>query len=266
MKINEITAFLHQIAPLHFQESYDNSGLIVGNENNDITGVLICLDAVEEVIDEAITLGCNLVIAHHPIIFRGIKKLNGTNYIERTLIKAIKNDIAIFAIHTNLDNVGVSGVNTKIAQKLNLKYTSPILPRQETMYNGAQVGAGLVGHLDKPMGVVAFLGYLKDQMQLDVIKHTALCKTQIQKVAVCGGSGSFLLEEAKKQAADIFITADFKYHEYFDADQNIIIADIGHYESEKYTIELLFDLIINNFSTFAAHCTKVITNPIKYFQ
>jgi dinuclear metal center YbgI/SA1388 family protein len=266
MKIKELTDFLHHTAPLKFQESYDNAGLIIGNENEEIKGVLICLDAIEEVIDEAIELGCNLVIAHHPIIFRGIKKLNGYSYIERVVIKAIKNDIAIFAIHTNLDNVVVSGVNTKIAEKLNLQDTAILSPKTDTFFNGLEVGSGMIGSLKEPMKPLSFLSYLKEKMELSIIKHTELCKQDIHKVAICGGSGSFLLIEAKNQKADIFITADFKYHEYFDADKEIIIADIGHFESEKYTIELLYNLIINNFSTFVPHCTKVITNPIKYFQ
>ena len=266
MKIKELTDFLHLTAPLKFQESYDNAGLIIGNENEEIKGVLICLDAIEEVIDEAIELGSNLVIAHHPIIFRGLKKLNGYTYIERVVIKAIKNDISVFAIHTNLDNVFISGVNTKIVEKLGLENTTLLAPKADTLFNGLPVGAGMIGMLKKPIETRYFLSFLKEKMELQVIKHTDLCKTHIHKVAVCGGSGSFLLADAKNQDADIFITSDFKYHEYFDAEKEIIIADIGHFESEKYTIELLYNLIINNFSTFAPHCTKVITNPIKYFQ
>lgn len=266
MKIRELTDFLNHIAPLHLQESYDNAGLIVGNEDAEIKGALICLDATEAIVDEALALGCNVIIAHHPIIFKGLKKLNGTNYIERTVIKAIKNDIAIFAIHTNLDNVTISGVNTKIAQKLALIDTKILLPKPDVVHNGQPVGAGIIGNLDYSMEPTQFLNYLKAKMDLTIIKHTEICKPKISTVAVCGGSGSFLLGQAKKHKADVFITADFKYHEYFDADDEIIIADIGHFESEKYTIELLYDLIINNFSTFAPHCTKIITNPIKYFQ
>lgn len=266
MKISELIDFLHQTAPSELQEDYDNAGLIVGNPNDKIKGVLICLDVLEAVVDEAILLNCNVIVAHHPIIFRGLKKINGSNYVERTVIKAIKHDIAIFAIHTNLDNVILSGVNTKIAEKLNLKNTSLLAPKKGLLYQNNPVGAGMIGYLSESMETADFLKYLKEKMELNIIKHTDLCKSRVSRVAICGGSGGFLLNEAKKQGADIFITSDFKYHEYFDADGNIIIADIGHFESEKFTIELLYDLIINNISNFAAHCTKVITNPIKYYQ
>ena len=265
MQLNELITYLHSIAPPYLQEDYDNAGLITGHGDMEIKGVLVCLDAIEAVIDEAIDLGCNVLVAHHPIIFRGLKKLNGTNYIERTIIKAIKNDIAIFAIHTNLDNVFAHGVNTKIAEKLNLQNPSILLPKPNVIHDNFQVGAGMIGHLEKPMSAEYFLEYLKDKMELTTIKHTQLCKPTISTVAVCGGSGCFLLNTAKKQGADIFISSDFKYHEYFDADNEIIIADIGHFESEKYTIDLLYDLINNKFSTFAAHCTKIVTNPIKFF-
>ncbi len=265
MKISELIRFLNNIAPLQYQEEYDNAGLIVGMPEREISGVLICLDAIEAVIDEAIHLQCNVVLAHHPIIFRGIKKLNGANYIERTVIKAIKHDIAIFAIHTNLDNVYTSGVNAQIAERLKLQNTKILSPKEGITFRDQPVGAGLTGHLETKMAPKHFFEYLKEAMELQVIRHTEVCKDYIYHVALCGGSGSFLLNEAKKAGADIFITADYKYHEYFDADKEIIIADIGHYESEKYTIDLLYNLIINNFSTFAAHCTKIITNPIKYF-
>ncbi len=265
MQLHKLVTYLNTIAPSHLQEDYDNAGLITGHDGMEIKGVLVCLDAIEAVIDEAIALGCNVVVAHHPIVFRGLKKLNGANYIERTIIKAIKNDIAIFAIHTNLDNVFAHGVNTKIAEKLKLQNTSILQPKPNVTYGDTPVGAGMIGHLENPMSPDYFLEYLKDRMELSTIKHTYLCKTTISKVAVCGGSGCFLLNTAKKQGADVFISSDFKYHEYFDADNEIIIADIGHFESEKFTIDLLYDLIINKFSTFATHCTKIVTNPIKFF-
>ena len=264
MHIKEIIAFLNDVAPPQFQEDYDNAGLITGHTDMDISGVLICLDATESVIEEAISLGCNLVIAHHPILFRGIKKLNGKNYVERSIIKAIKNDIAIFAIHTNLDNVFVSGVNSKIADKLQLTKTEILQPRPEVLHKGQAIGAGILGTLSSPQPSLQFLHHLKDKMELSMIKHTRLCKETIQTVAVCGGAGGFLLETAKKRGADILITSDYKYHEFFDADNAIIIADIGHFESEKYTIELLHGIIVNKFSTFVAHCTKIITNPVHY--
>ncbi|MBC7884758.1 MAG: Nif3-like dinuclear metal center hexameric protein [Saprospiraceae bacterium] len=265
MQLNSLIHYLHTIAPHQLQEDYDNAGLIIGDPTMEIKGVVVCLDAIEAVVDEAISMGCNVIVAHHPIIFRGLKRLNGSNYIERTVIKAIKHDIAILAIHTNLDNVFVSGVNQKICEKLGLVNTSILAPKDQITHQSDQVGAGMIGYLPSPVSSVLFLSSLKDKMELPAIRHTAICKDAIHKVAVCGGAGSFLLMDAKKQGADIFITSDFKYHEFFDADGEIIIADIGHYESEKYTIDLLFDLIINKFTTFATHCTKIVTNPIKFF-
>lgn len=265
MKIKEIIDFLNEVAPLHFQEDYDNAGLITGHPEMDLSGVLICLDATEPVIEEAIALGCNMVVAHHPILFRGIKKLNGKTYVERTIIKAIKHDIAIFAIHTNLDNVFVSGVNTKIAERLGLIRTEILQQKPGLLHKEHAVGAGVIGTLSSPQASHQFLQYVKEKMELSVIKHTALCKDKIETVAVCGGAGGFLLEAAKSRGADIFITSDYKYHEFFDADNAIIIADIGHFESEKYTIELLHDLLVNKFSTFVPHRTKTTTNPVHYF-
>lgn len=325
MQIKELTNFLETIAPPAYQETYDNAGLIVGDSSIEMTGVLICLDTIEAVIDEAIELGCNLVIAHHPIVFKGLKRLNGKNYVERVVMKAIKNDIAIYAIHTNLDNVFQNGVNAKIAEKLGLQNTKILAPKQTlkkltarltaekmnaarstlleagaTAINGAEVqfpsalqsailrvlensaghkvdyeivslenfnknvGSGMIGDLVEATDEKTFLSFLKNTMKAGVIRHTKLMEKPIRKVAVCGGSGGFLLNHAIAQQADIFITADYKYHEFFDADGKIVIADIGHFESEQFTIDLLFDIITNKFTNFAPHCTKVNTNPVNY--
>ncbi len=264
MKLEVLIAYLNEIAPQHFQEDYDNAGLIVGDHNLEIKGVLICLDAIEAVVDEAILLNCNVIVAHHPIVFKGLKRFNGQNYIERTVIKAIKNDIAIFAIHTNLDNVFSSGVNGQICKKIGLTKLSILSPKPGVLHGDFPIGAGMIGELKQAMPCLEFMEHLKKTMDLKVVKHTAFISDQISKVAVCGGSGGFLLSVAKSSGADIFITSDYKYHEFFDANNEIVIADIGHYESEKFTIELLYDLIINKFSNFAAHYTKINTNPIKY--
>lgn len=264
MLVSELIDFFESIAPSSFQESYDNVGLITGSPNIEISGIITCLDATEAVIDEAITLNCNVVVAHHPIVFRGIKKLNGTNYVERVIIKAIKNDIAIFAIHTNLDNVYDHGVNTIIANRLNLNNLEILDPKQNLLHSNKKVGSGMIGKLKYPMEESAFLQYLKEKMDLKVVKHTALLGKPIENVAVCGGSGSFLLQRAIEQNADVFVTSDFKYHEFFDAENKIIIADIGHYESERFTFEYLKSLIIQNFSIFAVHSTSVNTNPVLY--
>ncbi len=261
MKIIEVTNFLEQYAPLEYQETYDNCGLIIGDANAEIMGVLIALDCIESVIDEAIATGCNLIVAHHPIIFSGLKKLNGSNYIERTVIKAIKNDIAIYAIHTNLDNMH-NGVSAKIAEKLGLENCKVLAPKSDLI--NKQVGSGIIGELKTAVNTEQFLMDIKENMQTDCVRYTPIVNQEIKRVAVCGGSGSFLLKNAIEAKVDIFITADFKYHEFFDAENHIIIADIGHYESEQFTKELIYDLLTKNFTKFAVRLSKVNTNPIKH--
>ncbi len=261
VKISELTGYIESIAPLSFQEPYDNAGLILGDPDGEIAGVLCSLDVTESTVDEAVSLGCNLIVAHHPIIFGGLKKLNGANYVERTVIKAIKNDIAIYAAHTNLDNVLDKGVNQKIAEKLGLRQVEILLPKAIDQTN---VGSGAMGLLADAMDEIAFLDLLKSVFALKCIRHTALLNRKIRKVAVCGGSGQFLLGDAIASGMDAFVSADFKYHQFFDADGRIFVADIGHFESEKCTIELLFDIISSKFSNFATHCTKINTNPVNY--
>ncbi|HFU75621.1 MAG TPA: Nif3-like dinuclear metal center hexameric protein, partial [Arcobacter sp.] len=293
MKIKEIINELQQIAPPIYQESYDNAGLIVGDAQASITGILICLDSTEAIVDEAIEKGCNMIIAHHPIVFGGLKRFTGSNYVQRTVIKAIKNDIAIYAIHTNLDNMYSKGVNEKFAQKLGLVNTRILTPKKvkklieiwlpeenhtiqkelkEVGFNplltqnrlsvafdiaqkgslmnilnkhqinsdhyqilasentSHEIGAGMIGELPEAIPELEFLKSLKQNMQTGCVRYTPLLGKPIKKVAICGGSGSFLLRNAIQNKADIFITGDFKYHEFFDAENRIIIADIGHFE------------------------------------
>lgn len=363
MKLREITNYLESIAPLAYQESYDNSGLICGHHDMEITGAVICLDSTEAVIEEAIANKCNLVIAHHPIIFSGIKKFNGKNYVERVIIKAIQNNIAIYAAHTNLDNVE-KGVNSKIAEKIGLQNCRILAPMQNTLkkivtycpeqqaaalrsalfaagggaignYNECSfntsglgtfkagentnpfvgekgklhqeketkieiiysapiesrllkalfaahpyeevayetfpldninnsIGAGMIGELPSEMEETAFLNFLKQTMKTEMIRYTSLRCKKIKTVGVCGGSGSFLLNNAIAAGADVFVTGDFKYHQFFDAENQIVIADIGHYESEQFTMELFYDILSEKFSTFALHLSKINTNPINY--
>ena len=363
LPLQDIIQELERLAPLRLQESYDNSGLITGDPSMNINSALICLDSTEAVIDEAIRRGCNLVIAHHPIVFSGLKKITGSTYIERVIIKAIQNNIAIYAIHTNLDNVA-QGVNAKICEQLGVQKTrilapignqlkklvtfTPIAataavknaifnagaghignysecsfsvsgdgsfkgnaasepyvgqkgvrhlekeerievifpswkeaeiisalmgahPYEEVAYDiysltnlHSHIGAGMIGELEEPIKTEDFLDLIKDRMKAKVIRHTALIKKDIQTVAVCGGSGSFLLNEAKKAKADIFISADFKYHQFFDAENKIIIADIGHFETEQFTINLIGDYLREKFTTFAVLFTETNTNPIYY--
>lgn len=362
--IKDVTHYLESLAPKAYQESYDNSGLIVGNPSAEVTGILVTLDCLETIVEEAITNRCNLIVAHHPILFKGLKKLTSQNYVERTIIKAIKNDIGIYAIHTNLDNIDW-GVNKKIADIIGLKNTRVLAPKSNTLLKlttfvptkkkekviealhaagagnignysncsfqvmgegtflpneksnpaigkkgklerveetriemilpepmknsvlGAllqshpyeevayylsrlenenqQVGAGMVGDLEIPLEPMEFLNGLKAKMNAKCIRHTQLTDRKIKRVAVCGGAGSFLLPQAIAAGADVFVSADFKYHEFFDADHKIIVADIGHYETEQFTKQLLTEVLSKNFTTFATTFSKSNTNPISYF-
>lgn len=364
MKLNQLLGELNKWAHLSLQESYDNSGLLIGDPNQDIHKILITLDIIEETIEEAIHGNFDLIISHHPIIFKGLKSLSGKNPEERAIIKAIKNDISIIAMHTNLDNVN-HGVNSRIAKKLNVintKILSPISgnlkkivvfvptahlsefrqaifdagagyigeydqcsyglngtgtfragenahpyvgkigelheesevrfetifpqqlqgkiiqtihknhPYEEVAYDiypleneNPQIGAGMIGELKEALPEKEFLTMLKEKMQTDCVRHTKLRNKNIRKVAFCGGSGSFLIGTAKTQNADIFITGDVKYHDFFMANENMMIADIGHYESEQFTKELIHDFLIKNFPKFAVQISEHQTNPINYF-
>lgn len=363
-RIKDIIHSLEAWAPVSYAENYDNVGLISGDSSKEVTGVLVSLDCTEEVVDEAIAKNCNLIVSHHPIVFKGLKRFTGSNYVERTVIKAIKNDVALYAIHTNLDNIR-GGVNKRISDIIGLENTRILSPksnrlekitffvptdqaeavrsavfeagggeigdyancsfnlvgegtflpggdaqpfigkpgalqiepetRVELMYPdflrsrilaalkqahpyeevayyihrlenaNETVGSGMIGSTGEPWEITAFLEHLKKSMKLKVIKHTKITSTSVRSIAVCGGSGSFLLKDAKRAGADVFITSDFKYHEFFDAEDEIVIVDIGHYESERFTIDLIGDFISKKFSTFATHLTGVVTNPIHYF-
>ncbi len=364
MKIQDIIAVLEAKAPLQLQESYDNAGLLTGSASWDCTGILCTLDATEEVILEAKANNCNLVVAHHPIIFGGLKKINGSNYVEKTIIAAIRNDIAIYAIHTNLDNI-ITGVNGKMADKLGLvnrkilapktallsklfvfvptnhaeklraalfaagagnignyseasfnvdgfgtfkgnEQTNPFAgekgkrheekevkievllpnwlqntvvkamlaahPYEEVAYDivplanhNQEVGSGIIGELPEPTEEHIFLNMLKNSFNLTAIRHTLLLGKQVKKVALCGGAGSFLINRAVAAGADVYVTSDVKYHEFFDANGKLVLADIGHWESEQFTTDLLLELLQDKFPTFVLLKSKVKTNPVAYF-
>ncbi|THH39381.1 Nif3-like dinuclear metal center hexameric protein [Neolewinella litorea] len=259
--IKEVTDYLERIAPGHLQESYDNAGLIVGDPATEVTGVLTSLDCTEEIIEEAAARGCNVVVAHHPIVFRGLKRLNGANYVERTVIQAIRRGIAIYAIHTNLDNVRFRGVNERIAQRLGLQRLRLLRAKDET----GEVGSGMVGELPQPLSEGDFLALLHERMHATVVRHTPLTGKEVRTVAVAGGAGGFLLADAKAAGAQAFVTADYKYHEFFDAEGDIVICDIGHYESEQFTTQLLAELLTKEFTTFAVLSTERNTNPVRYY-
>ncbi len=363
MKLKELTSHLEALAPPAYQESYDNAGLIVGNPDAEVKKALLCIDSTDEVVKEAVKKKCNLIIAHHPIVFKGLKKLTGKNYVERAVMLAVKNDIAIYCMHTNLDNVHV-GVNKKICEKLGLVNTEILSPKRqilkklitfcplkdaekvrdalfaagagvigdysetsyntegfgtfkgsestnphvgekgkrhhepeikiETIYPGyiehnlvqalleahpyeevaydlvpldnyhPRVGSGMIGELAKPVDEKAFLQTLKKTFKAGCVRHTNLLGRKIKRVAVCGGSGSFLLQDAIRANADIFITGDFKYHDFFDAEGKIVIADIGHYESEQFTTELFHEVLNRKFNNFALLFSETNTNPVNY--
>jgi len=364
MRTQEVLSYLEQWAPLALQESYDNSGLLVGDRNAKVTGVLVSLDCTEAVVDEAIEKGCNLIVSHHPIIFGGLKRLTGDTYIQRTVMKAIKHDIQLYAIHTNLDHV-LTGVNAELGARLGLSNLRILSPKPDHLYKlvvfcppdcleavregifaaggghvgnysecafevegigsfkpepGANpsdgeigirstghevklevlvpswlrtavwnavtdyhpyetvahewlklsntnetIGSGMLGEWKGGIELNEALNLIKKSFNLKTLKHTEPTNKLIQKVAICGGSGQFLLEEAKRNHADLYVTADIKYHEFFDTEGKIVLVDIGHYESEQFTIELIANKLAEKFRTFAVHKTAVVTNPVYYY-
>ena len=364
MKIKELIIFLESLAHPSLQEQYDNAGLITGEAGWECSGIVCALDATEEVVKEAISKKCNLIVAHHPVIFSGLKKINGNNYVEKAIITAIKNDIAIYAIHTNLDNV-LEGVSGKMADMLGLKNISILSQKESTLKklftfvpvdkadqvrnaifaagggyfgnysecsfnaggtgtfkagkgadpyvgeigkqhqekeikievifpfylenkivaalkeshpyeevaydllnltnNYPVIGSGAIGELAVAIDETIFLAEVKKIFKVPMIRHTALLSRKIKKVALCGGAGSFLIPKALAASADAFITADIKYHEFFDANNQLLIVDIGHYESEQFTINLLHEVLGQKFPTFAVLKTAVETNPVMYF-
>ncbi|MDO4186496.1 MAG: Nif3-like dinuclear metal center hexameric protein [Bacteroidales bacterium] len=260
MKIKEIVDALERFAPLPLQDGFDNAGMQVGLTDADCAGALLCLDVTEEVLDETISLGCNLVVSHHPLIFKGIKSLTGDNYVERCVMKAVKHNITIFSAHTNLDNA-VNGVNFKMAEKIGLTHVEVLDPRADGWLNA---GAGVVGELPEPEAEEAFLRRIKQTFEVGCVKHTALTGRQIRRVALCGGAGAFLMPEAIKKGADVFITGEIKYHDYFGRAEEILLAEIGHYESEQYTKEIFKKIISEQFPEVRVMMTSVNTNPINY--
>lgn len=363
MKIKEIVSALERFAPLPLQDGFDNAGLQIGLTDAETTGALLCLDVTEPVLDEAIAAGYNLVISHHPLIFKGYKSITGKDYVERCILKAIKNDIAIYSAHTNLDNAP-GGVNFKIAEKIGLtnvhildekenslvklvtfvpsahaetvrkalfsagcgnigNYDScsynlegegtfraqegtrpfcgtigelhheaevrietilPIYkkgeaikaliaahPYEEPAYDvyplqnsWSQAGAGVIGELETPETELEFLKRIKRTFEVGCLKHNKLSGRLIQKVALCGGAGSFLIPQAIRSEADVFITGEIRYHDYFGRENDILLAEIGHYESEQYTKEIFYSIIRDLFPNIALQLSKINTNPIKY--
>ena len=258
MTIKDVTNYLEEIAPLHQAESFDNVGLLIGNFNTTVTGVLVTLDTLEQTVEEAIANNCNLIVSFHPIIFDGLKKINGNSYVERVVLKAIQNNIAIYATHTALDNSNV-GVSAKMCDVLGLKNQKILLPKEIT-----SVGMGMIGELEESMNEDDFLNYTKMIFNSGGVRHSKKLRKSIKKVAVLGGSGSFAIANAIEQNADAYISADFKYHDFFKAEEKILLIDVGHYESEQFTKNLLVEYLTKKFTSFAVVLSEKSTNPIYY--
>ncbi len=256
----DIADIFEQFAPFSTQEDYDNSGLIIGNPKTEVSGILLSLDSTESVIREAKEKQCQLIVSHHPIVFRGMKRFNGEGYVQRTVEMAIKEEIGILAVHTNLDNAK-NGVNNVISDKIGLKNRRILKP----MGSEDEVGAGMIGDLSQPMDEMEFIEKTKEAFSSKVIRHTELMGQKIKRIAVCGGSGSFLLQDAIDQGAQAYISGDFKYHEFFDADGQILILDPGHFETEQFTVQLFKRIISEKFPNIALRFSEVGTNPIRYF-
>ena len=261
MTVKDILDCITEIAPLHWQESYDNAGLQVGDLNAEARKALICLDITEEIVDEAVAKDCNLIISHHPLIFKGLKHLTPETYIERAVMKAIKHDIAMISMHTNLDN-SYLGVSRVLADKLGLKNLHILQPSE---CEPELCGAGMVGELDNPMEEVDFLQLVAKAIGSPCLRHSALTGRKIQKVALCGGSGSPFMAEALYQKADVYLTADIKYHDFFVPEGNILLVDGGHFETEQFTKELINEVITKKIPTFAAEIAETRTNAVFYF-
>ncbi|MBC7525390.1 MAG: Nif3-like dinuclear metal center hexameric protein [Flavobacterium sp.] len=364
MNFDQIKLILEELAPLAYAEDFDNVGLLVGNSKQEITGILVCHDALESVVDEAIANKCNLIICFHPILFSGLKKITGKNYIERSLIKAIKNDILIYAVHTALDN-HKNGVNKIFCDALGLKNPKILVPKTNfiqklvtytvpenaeilrealckvgagtignytncsfnsvgfSTYQGAEnsnpvigkkgeltktdevkievtfeknlqskilktlfqnhvyeevayeiynlqnehqnLGLGMIGELENELSEQDFLNFVKQTLHCGGIRHTEFTGKNIKKVAVLGGSGSFAIQNAITQGADAFLTADLKYHQFYESEKQILIADIGHFESERYTKNYIVDFLKEKITNFAIVLSQENTNPVKYF-
>ncbi len=364
VKVKHITQKIEQLSPLAYAESFDNVGLLVGDPEMNVTGILITLDTLENVVDEAIEKNCNLIVSFHPIIFNGLKNITGKTYVERVVIKAIRHNIAIYSMHTALDNMFL-GVNASICDTLNLKNRTILLPQknpirklityvpnqlaeevrkalfeagagnignysecsfnlegqgtfkgneesnptiglrnelhienetqvgvifpkhlqnqilkalkeshpyEEVAYeiyvlenHHQHIGLGMIGELPEPMQEIDFLAFLKEKMQTDCIRHSNFIQKEIRKVAVLGGSGAFAIDATKASKADAFISADFKYHDFFKAENQILLADIGHFESEQFIKNLLFDYLTKKIPNFAIILSDINTNPIKYY-
>ena len=260
MKIRQVLDALEQFAPLPLQESWDNAGLQLGLTEADVSGALLCLDVNEKIVDEAIRKGCNLIVSHHPLLFRGLKQISGADYVQRCVIKALKNDVVVVSMHTNMDNA-LGGVNWKIAERLGLQNSRFFA--QKTI-DGVEAGSGVIGELPSEMAADDFVLLLKRQFDVECAQCNELLRRPIRKVAICGGAGDFLLDDALRQGADAFITGEMHYHQYFGYEQRLQICVIGHYQSEQFTAEIFRDIINKECPGVRTEIAETNTNPIFY--
>jgi len=258
MTIKNVSDYIEKIAPLNQSEDFDNVGLLIGNEMTEVKGVLVTLDTLEETVDEAIRKNCNLIVSFHPIIFDGLKKINGNSYVEKVVLKAIQNNIAIYATHTALDNSNV-GVSAKMCEVLGLKNYNILIPKEDE-----NIGMGMIGDLPEPMQEEDFLKFTKKTFKTNGIRFSSKIGKSVKKIAVLGGSGSFAISNAIQKKADVYISADFKYHDFFKAEGKILLIDVGHYESEQFTKNLLVEYLTKKFTSFAVILSEKSTNPIYY--
>ena len=252
---------LERFAPLPLQESWDNAGLQVGLTEAEVSGALLCLDVNEQIVDEALAKGCNLIVSHHPLLFRGLKQVCGSDYVQRTVIKAIKNDVCVVSMHTNMDNA-LGGVNWKIGNRLGLKDMRFFAGKT---VDGVEAGSGVIGVLPEPMEATAFVQLVKHQFGVECAMCNELLQRPVSKVAICGGAGDFLLPDAFAAEADAFITGEMHYHVFFDYEQKLQICVIGHYQSEQYTTEVFRDIINKECPDVRTEIAETNTNPIKYY-
>ena len=265
MKINEITDAIEQYAPLRLQEEWDNAGIQVGDPEAEITGVLLCTDATETVVAEAIDRGYNLVIAHHPLIFRGLKKIMGRTPVERTVAMAIKHDITIYSAHTNMDSAW-QGVSFRMADKIGMTDVTFLDDNRVEPYgdqDATSAGCGVIGNIE-PMPACEVLKRVKAAFEVGAVRYSGDGNRIVSRVALCGGAGGFLLDKAVQQGAQLYVTADMRYHDFLDNSQRIVVADIGHYESEHFTKEIFLEIIQKKNPTFAVAFAKNETNQVNY--
>ena len=260
MKIKEVLSALERFAPLPLQESWDNAGLQVGLTETEVSGALLCLDVNERIVDEAIQKGCNLIVSHHPLLFRGLKTISDLTDVQRTVMKAIRQGIAVISMHTNMDNAQ-GGVNFRIAQKLGIQ--EPVFLAAKTI-DGVESGSGVVGALERPLPAREFVSVVKQVFGVECAMCNELLLRPVHKVAVCGGAGDFLLDEAVRAGADAFITGEMHYHQYFGYEQRIQICVIGHYQSEQFTSEVFEEIIHQECPSVRTMIAETCTNPILY--